>query len=313
VFALSIREVQKALNEKADEIQREFVQISEELSEVGRKLLELRGEEANELRLEQKRLRESQQKLAEEINLWRDRSRRVQQQRGLVGMRAYITELLPQVDDVVRKKFERVIELIDTPEEELTDFLPGQQVDSEQTPAGRLLERARVSYELRVSDSAERLRAAVEFANRTGIALDDEALDEIEQAIDDSDPMVKEVAILTVIQIHRFRALRTADLNIAHHSVKRLTAINHSAVIPVLIELIEKPRTGFVTKAEGAEEVTNVQSRMIALLRLVEWHTAEAQKAVHLRQFDQDQQIVRAAKRALELFPGTWTGPIKGK
>jgi hypothetical protein len=313
VFALSIREVQKALNEKADEIQREFVQVSEELSEMGRKLLELRGEEANKLRLEQQSLRAHQQELAEEINLWRDRSRKVQQQRGLEGMKAFITSLLPEVDEVIRKKLERVIQLIDMPEEELADFLPGQQVDTKRTPAGRLIERARVSYELRVSDSSERARAAVEFANQSGMALNDEVLAEIEQAIDDDDPMVKEVAILTTIQLHRFRAIRTADLDIAHQSVKKLTGINHPAVIPVLIEIVEKPRTGFVSKNEGAEEVTNVHSRMIALLRLVEWHTEEAQKAVQMRRFDQNQQIVRAANRALELFPGTWTGPIKGK
>jgi len=32
---------------------------------------------------------------------------------------------------------------------------------------------------------------------------------------------------------------------------------------------------------------------------------------VHARLFDREDQIVRAAERALELFPGEWSGPLK--
>jgi hypothetical protein len=49
---------------------------------------------------------------------------------------------------------------------------------------------------------------------------------------------------------------------------------------------------------------------MVALLRLVEWHTPDAQYAMRGRQFDRDLHIVKAAKRALELFPGDWTGRL---
>jgi hypothetical protein len=50
----------------------------------------------------------------------------------------------------------------------------------------------------------------------------------------------------------------------------------------------------------------------VAVLRLIEWHTPDARQAVQARLFDRDEQIVRAAERALELFPGEWSGPLKG-
>jgi len=313
VFTLGINEVQNALSEKADEVQREFVKVSEELDNTGRKLLELRGEEAEELRAEQKALRLRQQELAEDVNLWRERARAVRQQRSIAGLRTFITDLLPEVDAPIRSILKRSIELIDTPEEERAEMTFQETNVVAQTAAGRLIERARVSYDLRGSDPADRQRAVVEFANRQGIALDDDILEEIESAIEDDDPLVKEVAILTTIQIHRYRALRSADFLLAHDSVKKLAKINHIAIIPALIEIVEQPRTGFMGDGEMTEESINVRSRMIALLRLVEWHTFEAQKAVLMRRFDQNKQITRAAERALELFPGEWSGPLKGK
>jgi myosin heavy subunit len=313
VFSLGISEVQKALSEKADEIQREFVKVCEELDNTGKKLLELRGENAEELRAEQKDLRVRQQKLAEEVNLWRSRARQVRQQRGIDGLRTFLTNLLPEVDPPIRSVLKRSIELIDTPEEELAKMTSQEATVTAQTAAGRLIERARVSYDLRGSDPAERQRAAVEFTNRQGMALDEDILAELEAAIEDQDPLVKEVAILTTIQIYRYRALRSADLLLAHDAVKKLTNINHSAVIPALVEIVEKPQTGYIGEGEITEESINARSRMIALLRLVEWHTSEAQKAVQMRRFDTNKQIARAAERALELFPGDWSGPLKGK
>jgi len=313
VFALGISEVQKALSEKADEIQREFVKISEELENTGRKLLELRGESAEELRAEQKALRIRQQELAEDVNLWRKHARAVRQQRGIEGLRSFLTDLLLEVEAPIRSILKRSIELIDTPEEERAKMISQEAVVSSQTQAGRLIERARVSYDLRGSDPAERQRAAVEFANRQGVALDDEILEEIESAIEDDDPLVKEIAVLTTIQIHRYRALRSADILLAHDSVKKLASINLITVVPALVEIVEQPRMDFMDDEKMAEESVNVRSRMIALLRLVEWHTSEAQRAVQMRRFDQNKRIVRAAERALELFPGEWSGPLKGK
>ncbi|NIM93890.1 MAG: hypothetical protein GTO18_09295 [Anaerolineales bacterium] len=311
MFALGIREVQGAFDEKADEIQREFVGVSDELSNVGRKLLEIRGPDADELRVKQKELRARQQELAEEINLWRERSRAVLQQRTKERLKLYLEELQRDVDEEMRTKLERAVYLIDAPDEVLDEMRRDISAPRKQTEASRLIERARTSYDLRGSDPVERQRAAVQFANRAGMAQDDDVIKEIEGAMADPDPLVSEVAILTAIQLHRFRALRVADLTIAHESVKKLAKINHIAAIPILIEVLENPRTGFVAEGEDAEETDNSRSRMVALLRLVEWHTSEAQNALRLLKFDQNKQLVKAAQRSLELFPGEWTGPLK--
>ncbi len=313
MYSLGINEVEKVLNGKADEIQREFVEVSEKLDRTGRLLLELRGQERNEFLAEQKKLRMRQQELAEEVNLWRERAKGVRRQRSLESLKKFLTDLLPSVDPHTRSILERTIYLIDAPEEELTQFIQDQTSDIASTPAGRLIERARVSFDLRGSDPAERQRAAVEFANRPGLALDDNALAEIEEAINDADPLVREVAILTTVQLHRYRAMRSADPKLAYESVKRLTDINHPTVIPSLIEIIDKPLKTYTEEGGSTEDEINARSRMIALLRLVEWHTSEAQSAVQKRRYDQNKQIARAAERALELFPGPWTGPLKGK
>jgi hypothetical protein len=49
---------------------------------------------------------------------------------------------------------------------------------------------------------------------------------------------------------------------------------------------------------------------MVALLRLVEWHTLEAQMTIRNMKFDQDPHIVKAADRALTLFPEPWAGTL---
>jgi hypothetical protein len=313
VFSIGISDVQKALSGKADAIQREFVKVSEELDDTGRKLLELRGKSQDELKARQKELRVQQQELAEEVNLWRDRAKAVRQQRSMESLKKFLNDLVPEVEPQLRSILERTIYLIDAPEEEVAAFMQNQSTSVALTPAGRLLERARVSYDLRSSDVAERQRAAVEFANRPGMALNDNAVAEIEEAFDDEDPLVREVAILTAIQIHRYRAMRSADPSLVYVSIKRLTDINHPAVIPSLIEVIQKPQTTFVGEGGAGESEVSSRSRMIALLRLVEWHTSDAQSAVQMRRFDQNKQIARAAERALELFPGPWTGPLKSK
>jgi hypothetical protein len=106
--------------------------------------------------------------------------------------------------------------------------------------------------------------------------------------------------------------MQLADLNAAHRSIQYLSRLNHTAVIPVLIEVLENRRSGFIKEEGEPVESDNDRSRMVALLRLVEWHTAEAKIAVQGRKFDKDPQIVRAAERALELFPESWTGSLKG-
>jgi len=77
--------------------------------------------------------------------------------------------------------------------------------------------------------------------------------------------------------------------------------------------VLENPRTGFILGEDGSMvEADNHRSRMVALLRLIEWHTPEARMAVYQVQFDRDKDIVKAAKRALELFPEDWGGPLRG-
>ncbi len=107
--------------------------------------------------------------------------------------------------------------------------------------------------------------------------------------------------------------MRVADLDMSYASVQKIASLNNLAAVPVLIEVLENPRTGYVKGEDGAmEEAGNNRSRMVALLRLIEWHTPDAKLAVHKVRFDQDPDIVKAAERALELFPEDWSGPLRG-
>lgn len=311
MIGLGLRALQDALNRKADVIQREFVTASDRLQVVGRLLLEERGEKREKLREEQNALRERQQALAQEINLWRERARGVLGQRGGEALRAYIREFLTYEENDIRAAAEHALYVLDATDEELARMAQPEKDHEAKTPVARLLERARTEWDLRGADPGARTRAAVEFANRSGMAQNLDAIAEIEAAIDDSDPLVRELVILTVIQLHRFRAMRLADLEAAHQAVQRLTQINHAAVIPVLVEILETPRSGFIMSESGTVDADNGRSRLVALLRLVEWHTAEAQGALRARQFDRDSAIVRAAAKALELFPDDWSGPLK--
>lgn len=311
MIGLGLRQLQDVLNSKADALQREFIAFSEELEGVGKDILEARGEERQKLREKQKAIRAAQQKIAEEINLWRKRAHEVTHKPSREGLRSYLDELLAIGDEMVNPAIEKAIALLDAPEGEIASV----EVPSEpthQTAAGRLIERARTEYALRKGDQAVLKREAVKFSTTAGIALDDEILKEIESAIEDPDPIAKELAILTVIQIHRFRIMQLADLDAAHRSIQCLSRLDHKAVIPVLIEVLENRRSGFIDKDGEPVESDNDRSRMVAFLRLVELHTAEAKIAVQGRKFDKDPQIVRAAERALKLFPGPWTGSLKG-
>jgi hypothetical protein len=138
------------------------------------------------------------------------------------------------------------------------------------------------------------------------MAQNDEALDELEAALADKDPLVKEVVTLTLIQMHRFRAMRLGDLDAVYASVQRLSHLNHPAAIPVLIEIVETPRTGFAQGEGGMVEENNNRSREAALISLIQWHTPEAQTAIRARQRDRDAHIAQGAARALELYPGEW-------
>jgi len=303
-----LRQLQEALNRKADGVQREFTAVSEQLKLIGRRMeREERETDPAALTVEQDALRARQQILAAEVNDWRDRARGVLQQRSDEVLRDYLNQLLTLDDESVRPAVEHALYLMSASDEELARLAQSQVQARPTTPAGRLIERARTEFDLRGNDPAPRRRAAMEFANRPSLAQDDAVIAEIEAALNDADPWVREVAFLTALQLHRFRAIRLADLDAAHASVERLTRFDDPTVIPILIAVVENARTGFTQGTEG----NNQRSRLLALEYLAAWHTPEAQKAVRARTFDRDEAIAREAQRALDAFPGEWTTSAK--
>jgi hypothetical protein len=303
---LGLRQLQETLNRRADTVQKEFIAVSDRLKVIGLQLVESREAEHDRLLVEQEELRERRGVIADEVNRWRERARLLTAQGDEAELRLFLERLLADSDDALRPVVQRTILALDEPETVSAGSHSFELHYQPLTGAARLIERARTEYDLRGADPGPRQRAAVEFSQRRGMAQDEAAMAQVEAAVDDPDPIVRELALLTVIQLHRFRALNLADLEAAHESVKRLARINHLAVIPVLIEILAHPRSGFV---QGQEE-RNGNSRMVALTRLIEWHTASAQAAILSRQFDPDPRIVRVALRSLELFPGPWNGPL---
>ncbi len=313
MFGQGLRQVQRALGHKADSIQREFTAANDRLAAIGRRLLESQVENREQLLAEQETLRDQRAALADEVNLWRDRAKNLMQQPGDDALRTYLKELLEVGDEIIRPAIEHALYLLNASDDELASLSESRAEAKPLTAAGRLLERARTSYDLRGSDPAPRQQAALEFASRSGMAQDEQAIAEIESALNDPDAVVHELAMLTAIQLHRFRAMRLADLDAVHESVKQLARVIYPAVVPVLIAVLENPRAGF-SQNEGDEEpveANNDRSRLVALKRLIEWHTPEARLAVQSRQLDRNPQISELAVKALEMFPGEWTGPLK--
>jgi hypothetical protein len=304
--------VKAALERKASAVQHEFIQLSDQLDDLGREIADADEEEKKKIREQQQALRVEQQQIAEEVNLWRRRAREVTQQAGTSSLRSYLNDLLEFDEDLVTPATQNTLTLMETPPDE-RGFTDEQPILTQQTPVGRLLERARTEYDLRVSDPAIRMKEAIAFANRAGMAQDEDSMAEIVAAMDDPDPLVRELAIFTSIQLLRFRALRLADLGEAHAAVQQLTQIPHPAIVSVLIEIVEQPRVGYIQEGDESTQADNSRSRMVALLKLVEWHTAEAQLALQKLKFDRDPHIVKAAQRALELFPERWNGEFPGQ
>jgi hypothetical protein len=304
--------VKAALERKASAVQHEFIQLSDQLDDLGREIADADEEEKKKIREQQQALRVEQQQIAEEVNLWRRRAREVTQQAGTSSLRSYLNDLLELDEDLVTPAAQNTLTLMETPPDE-RGFTDEQPILTQQTPVGRLLERARTEYDLRVSDPAIRMKEAIAFANRAGMAQDEDSMAEIVAAMDDPDPLVRELAIFTSIQLLRFRALRLADLEEAHAAVQQLTQIPHPAIVSVLIEIVEQPRVGYIQEGDESTQADNSRSRMVALLKLVEWHTAEAQLALQKLKFDRDPHIVKAAQRALELFPERWNGEFPGQ
>ncbi|NIN65928.1 MAG: hypothetical protein GTO63_14795, partial [Anaerolineae bacterium] len=140
---LGLRQLQDALHRKADQVQQEFIHLSEQLEEIGRKLLEAEDEESRRMfRSEREKLKSQQQALADEINLWRERARQVTQQSGAGSLRSFLEDLLSLEDKDLEPVVERTIYLLDAPAEELDRLSEGPEERQALTPAGRLLERA---------------------------------------------------------------------------------------------------------------------------------------------------------------------------
>ena len=308
-IGIGLRHVVEALERKASVVQQEFIQLSVQLVDLGRLMLEAEEEEKKKIREQQQSLRVDQQQIAEDVNLWRKRAREVAQQPGANSLRSYLNELLELNEELVTPAVQNALVLLDTPPDE-RGFSEEQPMLHQQTPVGRLLERARSDYDLRVSDPGIRVREAIAFANRAGMAQDEEIIAEIAAAMDDPDPIARELAIFTTIQLYRFRAVRLADLEQAHTAVQYLAQIQHPAIVPVLIEILEQRRVGYIEEDGESKQADNSRSRMVVLLKLVEWHTAEGQLALQKLKYDRDPHIVKAAQRALELFPDQWNGKL---
>ncbi len=308
MLGLGLKQVKEALDRKADSIQRRFIEMGEELENLNRRILESDGEERNRLKEEHKALRQEQIQLADEVNVWRERARSATNQPGTTSIRAFLEELSSLGEESLTDAIQYAHRVLDDPEAEFLAQAQSQDT-REQTAAGRLFQRARFEYDMRSGDLAYRQREAVNFANRPGVAQDDGLLAEIEEGLNDPDPIVRELALLTTLQLHRFRSLRMADLEKAHRSVQFLARLKDPQAIPILIEVVENQRADSPDQAES--EFSNMKTRMVALLKLVEWHTQEAYNAVFQRQFDRESHISKAAKRALELFPAPWTGTLK--
>ncbi len=311
-IGIGLRYVKEALERKASAVQQEFIQLSEQLDDLGHKIPDAEEEEKKTIREQQQVLRVEQQQIADNVNRWRTRARDVTQQSGTSSLKSYLNKLLELNEELVTPAVQNALTLMDTPPDE-RGFPEEQPILSQQTPVGRLLERAKSEYDLRVSDPGIRMKEAIAFANRAGVAQDEDILVEIAAAMDDPDPLARELAIFTTIQLYRFRALRLADLEQAHTAVQLLTQIQHQAIVPVLIEILEQPRAGYIQEAGESKPTDNGRSRMVALLKLVEWHTAEAQLTLQKLKYDRDSHIVKAAQRALELFPEHWNGEFPGK
>lgn len=299
-----LRQLQEALHRQADSVQHEFVNLGEQLKLLSRQMGE-RDADHEALAAEQSALRDRQQVLAGDINQWRDRARALQQQRNDDALRDFLTPLRDISEPPLRLLVEHVLFLLNASDEELAQLAQNAIPTQPTTAVGRLLERARTEFDLRGPDPAARQRAASEFANRPTVAQDEALVAELEAALEAPDAAVREVAVLTVIQVYRFRALRMADLDKVQAAVERLTQINHPAVIPTLVALLENSRSGF---ADVGGDVSNRRSRLLVLERLGAWHTAEARRAVQARQQDRDFHIAEAARRLLEENPGEWTG-----
>jgi hypothetical protein len=305
---LELRELAQVLDLKVTSIQKEFTSVADRLAALRRKWVEVEEPERPGIVKEQEVLKEKQLLLAEQINIWRDRLRSVEMPLGEAATKASLEEMLGCGDPQVFAAVENAKRLMAMDPEEKAVLFSKAAAVSANTPVGRLMERARSSYDLRTGGPGVRQEVAVEFANRSGISQDDSVVADLEEALQNTDAILSDVAARTLIQILRFRAVRAAELDTVFQAVQKLVKIKNPLVIPVLIEILRTPRQGYVYVNGNLQEGSNGTSRMLALISLVEWRTREAQDAIRTRMNDRDPDIFNAAEKALQAFPGEWTG-----
>ncbi|MCK5054361.1 MAG: hypothetical protein KAR65_08785, partial [Anaerolineales bacterium] len=110
--------MQAALERKASAVQQEFIQLSEQLDDLGRQIPDADDKEKKAIREQQQALRVEQQQIAEDVNLWRRRAREVTQQAGTNSLRSYLNDLLEFNEDLVTPAVQNALTLMDTPPDE---------------------------------------------------------------------------------------------------------------------------------------------------------------------------------------------------
>jgi hypothetical protein len=305
---LELRELAIVLDRKVTAIQREFTSIADHLGVLRRKWVEEEETERPRILKEQEALKDKQMVLAEQINVWRDRLRMIENPSGEKTMLNTLEELLGCGDVEVVDAVNRAKKILAMSPEEKSALFNKAAAATANTPVGRLVQRAQTSYDLRGGGPSVRQETAVEFSNRSGMAQDDAVLTELEAAMEDPDLVVSDLAIRTLIQILRFRAVRAAELDTGQLAVQRLVKIQNPIVIPVLIEILKNPRQGYILVNGNLQEGSNDSARLLALIALVEFRTKEVQDVLRMRRYDKDPNIANAAERALQAFPGDWSG-----
>jgi hypothetical protein len=296
------------LERKVTTVQREFTSIADQLASLRRKWVEEEESERPRILKEQEALKDKQILLADQVNVWRDRIRAIENPTGEKAMQNMLEELLGCGDVEVVEAVNRAKEIIAMDPEEKAALFNKAAAATANTPVGRLVQRAQTSYDLRSGGPRARQEAAVEFSNRSGMAQDESIIVDLEAALEDSDPVVSDLAIRTLVQILRFRAVRAAELDTGQAAVQKLVKIRNPVVIPVLIEILKNPRQGYILVDGNLQEGSNGPARLLALIALVEFRTKEAQDILRMRRYDKDPNIANAAERALEAFPGEWSG-----
>jgi hypothetical protein len=305
---LELRELAIVLDRKVTAIQKEFTSIADRLAVLRRKWSEEEEPERPKIVKEQEALKEKQLVLADQVNIWRDRIRAIENPSGEKATQEALEEMLGCGDPEVVEAVQKAKQFFAMDPEEKAAFFNKAVAATSNTPVGRLIQRAQSSYDLRNGGPGVRQEAAVEFANRSGMAQEDSIIPELETASQNSDPIIADVALRTLVQILRFRAVRAAELDTVQTAVQKLVKIPSQVVVPVLIEILKNPRQGYIMVDGNLQEGNNATSRLQALIALVDWRTKDAQDAIRLRRYDKDENIANAAERALQAFPGEWSG-----